>query len=206
MSKTLQRQRSLHRTLPHLYRASWLHCVSGKMWSLLHTESTSAKTINKTLHVTNKTQQISMYLPRQSRATVENTEVKGAKFAFLLYIRARKNCLSLAAFLLGPPIPADLWTGRRSRCRKQHCSSASSNHPVSMWSLTSLSTTLIVTLKKGPLKSTGYNLISAATPTEHLVLKQGWLPFFGSLSHFILQIEKLSHHTYQIHPLQLFCI
>lgn len=121
------------------------------------------------------------------------------KFAFLLYIRARKNWLSLAAFLLGPPIPADLWAGHRSQSRKQHCSSASLNHLVSMWSLTSLSTTLTVTLEKQPLKSTGCNLISAATPTEHLVLKQGWLCFFGSLSHFILQIKKLSHHMYQIH-------
>lgn len=174
------------------------------MWSLLHTDSTSAKSINKTLHVTNKKQQISIYLPCQSSATVE--KLKRAKFAFLLYIRARKNCLSLAAFLLGLPIPADFWAGHRSQCRKQHCSSASLNHLVSIWSLSSLSTTLIVTLEKGPLKSTGYNIISAATPTEHLVLKQGWLRFFGSLTHFILQIKKLSHHTYQIHPLQLFCV
>lgn len=86
------------------------------------------------------------------------------------------------------------------------CSSASLNHLVSMWSLTSLSTTFTLTLEKGPLKSTSYNLISAATPTEHLILKQGWLRFFGSLLHFILQIEKLIRHTYQIHPLQLFCV
>lgn len=74
------------------------------------------------------------------------------KFAFLLYIRARKNWLSLAAFLLGLPIPADLWAGHRSQSRKQHCSSASLNHLVSMWSLTSLSTTLTVTLEKTALE------------------------------------------------------
>lgn len=45
-------------------------------------------------------------LPKQCQC--RKTEMHGAKFAFLLPIRARKNRLSLAALLSGLPVPGDL--------------------------------------------------------------------------------------------------
>lgn len=199
---------SLHRIPPHLYRASWLHWGLEKTWSYLHMESTSAKTINKILHVTKNPQNTRFLCTCIFLAKAvplwKNWDEEG-KVSFLSLYQGKENLAFTCCFSPRSAVPVDLWAGHRTWCRKQHCSSVPLNHLFSVWNLTSLST-LTVTLKNGPLTSTDYNLICAPPPTEHLVLKQGWLCFFKSLSHFILQIKKLRHRMHQIHPLQLLCI
>lgn len=91
--------RSLHRALPHLCTASQLHCGSGKMWSSWHTESASAKAINKGLQVANKQQEISMYLPCLSNASVEKLKQRGQSLLSCSVSGQGKAGLHLLLFL-----------------------------------------------------------------------------------------------------------
>lgn len=144
---------------------------------------------------------MSLYLPCQSSGTVEKLRWRGQ--SFLSLYQGKEKLAFTCCFSPGSAVPADLWAGHRTWCRKQHCSSAPLNHPFSTWSLTSLSPW---SHSKVDSWHADYDLICAPPPTEHSVLTQGWLCFFKSLSHFILQIKKLGHPMYQIHPLQLLCM
>lgn len=75
------------------------NCGSGKMWSSRHTESASAKTINKGLQVANKQQEISMYLPCLSNASVEKLKQRGQSLLSCSVSGQGKAGLHLLLFL-----------------------------------------------------------------------------------------------------------
>jgi len=75
------------------------NCGSGKMWSSWHTESASAKAINKGLQVANKQQEISMYLPCLSNASVEKLKQRGQSLLSCSVSGQGKAGLHLLLFL-----------------------------------------------------------------------------------------------------------